>query len=208
MEQNSDVTEKRGRGRPRAYDSDAALARAGAVFWKTGYAGTSLDEISAATGMNRPSLRAAFGDKRSLYLKVLHSYWDQKFVAMRRALGAPTLRQALNDAYAAALATYFSGDAGARGCFVVGTAITEAVEDPEIAQIATAGFDRLDADFAQRLRQAQAEGELAPEAHITTLAFLTTAAMQSIAIRARSGTPRATLQAMAEDAVALICGRT
>ena len=52
------------RGRPRAYDPQVALARAAAVFWKAGYAGTSLDDLVAATGMNRPSLYAAFGDKR------------------------------------------------------------------------------------------------------------------------------------------------
>jgi AcrR family transcriptional regulator len=58
----------RPRGRPRAYDPDVALAQAMDTFWHAGYAGTSLDDLSAATGMNRPSLYAAFGDKRALYL--------------------------------------------------------------------------------------------------------------------------------------------
>jgi len=62
------------RGRPRQYDPDQALAKAAAAFWKGGYAGTSLDELSAATGMNRPSLYAAFGEKRDLYLKTLERY--------------------------------------------------------------------------------------------------------------------------------------
>jgi len=53
---------------------DVALARAADVFWKQGYDGTSLDDLAAATGMNRPSLYAAFGDKRALYLKTL--YWS------------------------------------------------------------------------------------------------------------------------------------
>ena len=51
------------------------------TFWKTGYAGTSLDDIAAATGMNRPSLRAAFGDKHAIYLKALNEYWELKFAA-------------------------------------------------------------------------------------------------------------------------------
>ena len=65
------TTAPKKRGRPRSYDPETALARAAAVFWKAGYAGTSLDDLSQATGMNRPSLYAAFGDKRDLYLKTL-----------------------------------------------------------------------------------------------------------------------------------------
>ena len=59
------------RGRPRAYDPDAALKAARDVFWVKGYAATSLDDIAEATGMNRPSLYAAFGDKEAIYLAAL-----------------------------------------------------------------------------------------------------------------------------------------
>src|ERR1700759_1462879 len=70
------------RGRPRAYDPDVALSRAMDVFWKDGFAGTSLDELSAATGMNRPSLYGAFGDKRELYIKAYQHYRDRSRVGM------------------------------------------------------------------------------------------------------------------------------
>src|SRR6185369_14365832 len=62
------------RGRPRAYDPEAALAQAMATFWDAGYAATSLDDLAAATGMNRPSLYGAFGDKRALYRQAIASY--------------------------------------------------------------------------------------------------------------------------------------
>src|SRR5258708_9788313 len=65
------------RGRPRAYEPEVALARALDVFWKEGFAATSLDDLSAATGMNRPSLYGAFGDKRELYIKSYESYRDR-----------------------------------------------------------------------------------------------------------------------------------
>src|SRR5947209_6869980 len=65
------------RGRPRAYEPEVALARALDVFWKEGFAATSLDDLSAATGMNRPSLYGAFGDKRELYIKSYQSYRDR-----------------------------------------------------------------------------------------------------------------------------------
>ena len=58
----------RRRGRPRAYDPDVALRRARDTFWRAGYAATSLDDLAAGMGMNRPSIYAAFGDKRALYL--------------------------------------------------------------------------------------------------------------------------------------------
>src|ERR1700754_5160168 len=65
---------KRPRARPPAYDRDAALGRAGDVFWHNGYAATTLDDLGAATGMNRPSLYAAFGDKHAISLETLARY--------------------------------------------------------------------------------------------------------------------------------------
>src|SRR5579862_6643494 len=94
----------RRRGRPRAYDPDAALARAMETFWKSGYAGTTLDDLSAATGMNRPSLYAAFGDKRALYFKALRSYWRISAAEMRDVFAAERpLGESLTDFYNRAL---------------------------------------------------------------------------------------------------------
>ncbi len=199
--------EKRPRGRPRAYEPQAALRRATDAFWKAGYAGTSLDDIAAATGMNRPSLRAAFGDKHAIYLKALNDYWELKVVAMREALGGDrALGEALMSVYDAALSIYFSGDDRARGCFVVGTAVTEAVDDPEIRNIISAGFRKLDADFEARLRLAHDAGELKEGADPEALAMLATATMHTIAIRARAGASRKDLRKLARKAVSVICG--
>ncbi len=194
------------RGRPRAYEPAAALQQATDAFWKTGYAGTSLDDIAAATGMNRPSLRAAFGDKRAIYLKALNAYWELKLATMREALGGELpLDQALMSAYDAALSIYFSGRGRARGCFVVGTAVTEAVHDAETRKVVSDGFRKLDADFAARLRLAQETGELKRCADPEALAMLATATMQTMAIRARSGSSREDLRRFAEKAVGVIC---
>jgi AcrR family transcriptional regulator len=198
--------EARRRGRPRAYDPDTALQRARDVFWKTGYAGASLDEISIATGMNRPSLKAAFGDKRALYLRTLNAYWDAKTVGMGEALHGRPVEDALMRAYEMALATYFSGGGGARGCFVIGTAITEAIEDAEIQRIVSAGFKMLDDSFEALFRSASARGELSQDADPAALALLATATMQSMSVRARAGAPRDELWAFARKAVSVICG--
>src|SRR5215831_4474501 len=100
--------EPRPRGRPRAYDPEIALQRATESFWRAGYAATSLDDLSAATGMNRPSLYGAFGDKRELYLAALRRYWKLSHVAMDEALAYDrTLREVLRRLYRKALAGYF-----------------------------------------------------------------------------------------------------
>lgn len=193
------------RGRPRAYDPAAALVQARDAFWRHGYSGTSLDEISAATGMNRPSLSAAFGDKRAIYLAALRDYWVNKFAMMDTALAAGTLREALLGVFDASLTLYFAGVDGVRGCFVVGTAITEAVEDQDIRAIIEAGFLTLDAKFEARLRIARAAGEIAEDADIEALALLATGTMHTLAIRARAGTPCDHLRQLARKAVAVIC---
>ncbi len=200
-------TATRPRGRPRAYDAETALQRARDIFWRSGYAATSLDEIAAATGMNRPSLRAAFGDKHALYLATLDAYWDRKAVTMRDALGGGTVEAALMRAYGMALDTYFSGGSGARGCFVVATAITEAAEDADIRRVVTAGFKMLDDGFEALFQTARARGELGEDADPRALAQLATATMHSMAVRARAGAPRDELWSFAGKAVRVICAR-
>jgi TetR/AcrR family transcriptional regulator, copper-responsive repressor len=198
----TDDQEKRPRGRPRAYEPEAALRHAADAFWRAGYAGTSLDDLSAATGMNRPSLKAAFGDKHAIYVKALVDYWERKFALMGEVLapGRP-LAETLLQAYDAALDIYFSGEGQPRGCFVVGTAVTEALEDPVVREIVSEGFLGLDARFRTRLEQAQTAGELTANADPEALALLASATMHTIAIRARAGRPRDELHELARKAV-------
>lgn len=207
MTQKKSGTEPKRRGRPRDYDRQAALQRATETFWKTGYSGTSLDSLSAATGMNPPSLYAAFGNKRALYLEALAYYWQISLAATREALAADRpLGEALMLAYDAALSFYFSAKGARRGCFVVGTAVTESLDDPEIRKSVAAGLRMIDADFEARFRQALERGELKKEADPAALAVLASATMHTIAIRARAGTPRDELMEIARKAVSIICG--
>jgi len=207
MVQKKIEAEPKRRGRPRAYDPQAALQQATERFWRTGYAGTSLDEISAATGMNRPSLYAAFGDKHALYLEALAHYWRLAFADMHEALAEDLpLDEALMRVYDGALSIYFSGDGHPRGCFVLGTAVTEAAEDSDVRNSLAAGFHKFDTDFEARLRTAIEQGELAADADPAALAVIATATMHTIAIRARSGTPRDDLRALARKAITIICG--
>ncbi|WP_277758119.1 TetR/AcrR family transcriptional regulator [Pseudomonas sp. A34-9] len=207
MAQNKS-TEGKGRGRPRAYDPQTALQQALGVFWNTGYSGASLDSIATAAGMNRPSLYAAFGDKHALYIKALDQYWDTAHAAMQAALtdSSLTLAQALRGFYEGQLAIYFSGDGQPRGCFAIGTATTEAVEDPEIRNVLSARLSQLDADLEARLQTAIDAGELKPDSDLAALAVITSSLLHSISIRARAGKSRDELTAIVRNAVSVICG--
>ncbi|MBR0952553.1 TetR/AcrR family transcriptional regulator [Bradyrhizobium canariense] len=207
MTRKSSETSSARRGRPPAYDAPTALKRATETFWKTGYSGTSLDKVAAATGMSPPSLYAVFGNKHALYLEALARYWEISLTATRDALaGDHPLAEALMLAYDAALSIYFSGKGHARGCFVVGTAVTEVAEDAAIRKSVATGLRAIDADFEARFRLAQDQGELKRDADPATLAILASATMHTIAIRARAGASRAELREIARKAVNVICG--
>jgi TetR/AcrR family transcriptional regulator, copper-responsive repressor len=194
------------RGRPRAYDPDTALAQATAAFWDAGYAATSLDDLSAATGMNRPSLYGAFGDKRALYRKALDQYRAMGEDAMTRALANDVpLAEALRRVYQAALSVYLSGERSARGCFMIGTAVTEAVSDPELRRALGDGFRSFDKAFEDRIRHAQQHGEVASTADPAILAKFASAVLYFLAIRSRAGESRAVLEATAGGAIEFIC---
>jgi AcrR family transcriptional regulator len=198
----------RRRGRPRGYDPEAALRQALGAFWKAGYSATSLDDLAAATGMNRPSLYAAFGDKRALYLTALDHYWQLSYAAMRDALAFDRpLDEALMRVYRKALSIYFPGKGRPRGCFAIGTATTEAVADEKIRAAFAEGLRRLDASFEARNRAALESGELPAAADPAALAKLAAATLHTIALRARAGTPRAELEELARQAVGVICRR-
>jgi AcrR family transcriptional regulator len=175
------------------------------AFWDAGYAATSLDDISAATGMNRPSLYAAFGDKQAIYLKAIKRY--NAGPALRDALAGGTLRDALRRAFKAALAVYLSGDRGQRGCFAIGTAAVEAVANPIVRKELAGVLRDVDEAFEERIRLARIEGEIAANADPASLARIASAILHSLAVRARSGEKRRSLESLADTGVAMICGQ-
>jgi len=194
------------RGRPRAYDPQVALARAAETFWQAGYAGTSLDDLVAATGMNRPSLYAAFGDKRELYLKTLEHYRDEGRALARHALADdPPLRVFLRRFYDKALELYLTG--GPRGCYTIGTAATVAAVDDAVRAFLADSMRSTDSFLTHRIAKAKERGELARDADPVALGYLATAALHTLAIRARAGLPKKELAALVTAAVDVICGK-
>src|SRR4030088_3174033 len=171
------------RGRPRAYQPEIALGKVLDLFRKDGFAATSLDDLSAATGMNRPSLYGAFGDKRELYIKSYVRYRADAREAMIATFREELpIRKRLERIYAVALDIYLSGDAGPRGCFTVLTAASEAVSDPDIRAMVLDGLSELDKAFAACFRRAKEKGELPPSADHAALAQLASATLPTIAL--------------------------
>jgi len=197
-----DAVAPKRRGRPRAYQPEIALGKALDLFRKDGFAATSLDDLSAATGMNRPSLYGAFGDKRELYVKSYARYRADARAAMIDIFRDELpIRRRLERIFAVALDIYLSGDAGPRGCFTVMTAASEAVSDPEIRAMVLEGFSELDKAFTACFRLAKENGELPQTADPVVLAQLASATIQSIAVRARARVPRKELEAIVKGAV-------
>jgi AcrR family transcriptional regulator len=197
--------EPKKRGRPRAYDPDTALARAAAVFWKAGYAGTSLDDLSEATGMNRPSLYAAFGDKRDLYLKTLERYSaEARDETLKILADDPPLRVFLKRFYDKALDLYF-GD-GPRGCYTVGTAATVAAVDAGVRDFLAERTRNADEFLKRQVEKAIERGELSAHADPFALSCLATATLHTLAVRSRAGIPRKELDALVDAAIGVICG--
>jgi TetR/AcrR family transcriptional regulator, copper-responsive repressor len=202
-----DAIEPKRRGRPRAYQPEIALGKALDLFRKDGFAATSLDDLSTATGMNRPSLYGAFGDKRELYIKSYQRYRADARAAMIDIFRNPLpIRQRLARIYAVALDIYLSGEAGPRGCFTVMTAASEAVADPDIRSLVLEGFSELDKAFAACFRLARENGELSPSADPQALAQLASATIHTIAIRARAQVPRKDLEAIVKGAIEVMLG--
>jgi TetR/AcrR family transcriptional regulator, copper-responsive repressor len=197
----------RPRGRPRSYDPDVALERARDTFWRAGYAATSLDELAAAMGINRPSLYAGFGDKRDLYLAAVARYAADSQAWLAEELAKPRpLHSALRAVYRSATAFYLAGDDGPRGCFLVGTAVTESASDERVRLLVDSTFEAFTDLFTERFERAAAEGDLASAAAPHALAHIATATLNTIALRARTGAKRKTLNALTDATIEIICG--
>ena len=208
MVQKSDDKAKpapRPRGRPRSFDTETTLAQATLAFWRQGYAPTSMDDLSAATGLNRPSLYGAFGDKHALYLQALRLYTEQSNAAIAAAFADRSLRAGLLRVYELALQLYYPADEAARGCLLIGTAATEAPRDEAIRQQLGDSLRGFNAAFEARLQQGVDSGELPAGTDVAKRAQLASAVLHSMALRARAGDPREDVAAFAAASLDFVC---
>ena len=198
----------RKRGRPVQYDREQALQRATDLFWSAGFAATSLDALSEAMQMTRPSLAGAFGDKEALYLEALRRYRDAGVDALNSTLsGERSLRTELADVLRKSTDIYLASADAARGCLLIGTASVEAVHRPSVRRVLKESLGAFNAVLEERIRKAITDGELDPKVDAAGLATVTSAIMHSLAVRARAGDTRHALGELSRAAVDLICGQ-
>ncbi|WP_246127921.1 TetR/AcrR family transcriptional regulator [Amycolatopsis rhizosphaerae] len=191
-----------GRGRPRGFDRDAALAAATRLFWERGYEATSVSELTEAMGIKPGSLYATFKDKRSLFEEVVRAYGRSPvgaFIGVALAEEATAYR-----AFARVLreaARTYADPAHPAGCLTISAATNVAAQDAEVEaflrEIRTGNL----AVFEARLRAARRAGELPGDADPAMLAAYFAAVIQGMSQRARDGASPEELAATAELAL-------
>jgi TetR/AcrR family transcriptional repressor of nem operon len=189
------------RGRPREFDTEAAVARAMNVFWSSGYHGTSLPDLLEATALSRGSLYAAFGDKHGLFLRALDRYIND---ALARLEGELDPRKSALAGVRTCLAGYVdrtSGSAGKRGCLLVATAMELAAHDPDVEQRIRRFFRVLETRLAEALACARASGELADGVDPKAAARLLVCLVEGMRVVGKTGSDRTTSQAAVQTLI-------
>jgi AcrR family transcriptional regulator len=196
------------RGRPKKYDPQTALQAAGGVFWAQGFSGTSLDDLSAAMGMNRPSIYRAFGDKEAVYRLALAQFTRQMEEGFNHTVLQETdFREGLRRFYRAALEVYSSGEA-ALGCMVMCTAPAASITHLDVQSDLLEVIEQLDRRILKRVELAVDQGQLSAIVDAKSLSKLIQAVLHSLAIRARAGESKTSLRRFADAAILTILGKT
>lgn len=173
-------------GRPRGFDTDAALGRALEVFWRRGFEGATLEELTAAMGVSRPSLYAAFGDKESLFRKALDRYESGFAERSSAALAEPTARAVAGHVLATVVEGLGDPDRP-RGCLIVQAALTCGPGSERVRAELAARREAWVATLRARFERAVAEGDLPPDADAAALARLLATVAHGLSVQAAGG---------------------
>lgn len=190
------------RGRPRAFDREAALDAAMRLFWEHGYEATPLSALTAAMGISPPSLYAAFGDKEALFLETVRRYQTRGGDQTQALFGdAKTAREAVQRTLEES-AIRLTDPEFPRGCMVVLSAVTVSDEaakvQRELAQC-RAGWEK---EMRERIERGIAEGDVPKTANAAALASFYMAVLQGMSLHAKDGAGRERLQDIAVAAMA------
>ncbi|MBU1329522.1 MAG: TetR/AcrR family transcriptional regulator [Gammaproteobacteria bacterium] len=202
MDTPDDTTKTRVRGRPRAFDRDAALFQAMRTFWLKGYGATSITDLTDAMGIGSPSLYAAFGSKEALYAEALRHYGERyENLVWGKFFAASTAREAVLS-WLLNSAAILSGSVADNplGCMVTLSSVaTEGHKElGALVQSARAlPFERL----KTRISQAISDGEIPASSDAHALARYIQTVQNGMSIQARDGVSGAELEAVAHLAM-------
>ena len=196
--QSSQQTEKRPRGRPRSFDRDEVLDAAVLVFWEKGYDGASIEDLTQAMGINRPSLYSTFSNKRELFIQAIDRYaatqGSRAFSAFRLE---PDNRKAVESFFKASIECA-TEEGRPRGCLINTVATDAAENDAELRDKLSKMFSRTDTAIAKRL-QTNEDGEPSGIHDPEGLARMAHSVTHSIMTRARAGASRKELAEVANS---------
>ncbi|GAA5157450.1 TetR/AcrR family transcriptional regulator [Pseudonocardia eucalypti] len=190
------------RGRPRAFDRTGALRRAMEVFWEHGYEGSSIHQLTAAMGINAPSLYAAFQCKEALFREAVELYGAEGGDLIGRSLaGGGTAR----DAVAAMLrlgAAEYTDQSHPRGCMIVLAATTYTPKTEGIRDYLAECRRQSAGQLRDRLAKGVADGDLDPETDLDRLANYLSTVWYGMSLQARDGATTEELLDVADAAMA------
>jgi AcrR family transcriptional regulator len=199
MKDGSSAT-RRKTGRPLSFDRDAALEQAMLLFWKHGYEATSLTHLTSAMGVTPPSVYAAFGDKKQLFLEAVRRYLSGPVTAQDMIDAAPTAREAAWSLLESSVIA-FTGTTTPRGCLLA----TGAISCSAAAQDVQSEIARMRGDIENRLRlkimRAVESGQMPSETDPEALAGFVIAIIQGLSTLARDGAARDRLMRVAHTAM-------
>src|SRR5438046_3917909 len=179
-------SETAARGRPRAFDPDAALERAMHVFWAKGYEGASLSNLTQAMRINRPSLYAAFGNKEQLFGKVLDRYMDGPVAYFQEALAARKARDVIEQMFFGA-ARMASDPRLPSGCIMVQGALACGDAAGSVRKEIGARRAAAKAALRRRFQRAKREGDLPPNADPAELSHYVMTVLHGMAVQGADG---------------------
>ena len=190
------------RGRPREFCVDHALAQALRVFWEKGYEGTSLNDLTEAMGITRPSLYAAFGNKDELFRKALDLYEAEKLSYIRQALDKPTAREVAETMLRGSVDNVTS-NTEPHGCLGVITSVACGPEAQSVREEVVKRGDQAKKALTDRFTRAKEEGDLPSHVDPEGLMRVLVAMLQGISVQATQGASREELDRLVESGLAL-----
>ncbi len=194
-------------GRRREFDVDKALDAALCVFWRKGFEGASYTDLTEATGVERPALYSAFGNKEALFRQALQRYYERHLNFFPEAMQKPTSREVVSHILrsAAELHTRYPDRTG---CLGVHGALAGSDGSEPIRRAVIEARANGEALLRERLERAKRDGDLPKTADCAVLAAYVCAVLHGIAVQAKAGFSRKTLKAIAEQAVSTWPGGT
>ncbi|MGD6755779.1 TetR/AcrR family transcriptional regulator [Streptomyces sp. BH105] len=188
--------------RPRKFDEDRVVLAVRDEFWDKGYAATSLDDLLRVSGLGKGSLYGAFGDKHSLFLRVLRDYDDANLSVLRERLESAAPGIDLVREFVLGPTTDPTGAVARRGCLLANSNAELAASTPDVAAEARRTYDAITVILTTALERAQREGDLATDVDAAETARAVLVAQLGLIALGRTGMDIDRLTVAARSALA------